>query len=156
MLPILFGNGMRHDQLLGADSQAPKERVTIGMAWSLTRPSLPPLLPASPVLTVGRAMGRAVGAVFSFVLTLSVLFALTLFLGWHGYLVATNQTTIEFYSNRQAIHFTPKPHLPLSNLYSHRVCLKAPHAAPSFSPSFNFASANRGWMLKDARKRGER
>jgi len=54
VLPILFGNGMRHDQLL----------------------------------------------VFSFVLTLSVLFALTLFLGWHGYLVATNQTTIEFYSNR--------------------------------------------------------
>ena len=38
--------------------------------------------------------------VFVFVLTLSVLFALTLFLLWHAYLVATNQTTIEFYSNR--------------------------------------------------------
>jgi palmitoyltransferase len=29
-----------------------------------------------------------------------VLFALTLFILWHAYLVATNQTTIEFYSNR--------------------------------------------------------
>ena len=38
--------------------------------------------------------------VFVFVLTLSVLFALTLFILWHTYLVATNQTTIEFYSNR--------------------------------------------------------
>ena len=38
--------------------------------------------------------------VFIFVLTLSVLFALTLFIVWHVYLVATNQTTIEFYSNR--------------------------------------------------------
>ena len=38
--------------------------------------------------------------VFVFVLTLSVLFALTLFILWHAYLVATNQTTIEFYSNR--------------------------------------------------------
>jgi|MDSZ01.1.fsa_nt_gb palmitoyltransferase len=37
---------------------------------------------------------------FAFVLTLSVLFALTLFLVWHAFLVATNQTTIEFYSNR--------------------------------------------------------
>jgi palmitoyltransferase len=26
--------------------------------------------------------------------------ALGLFIGWHAYLVATNQTTIEFYSNR--------------------------------------------------------
>ena len=39
---------------------------------------------------------------FAFVLTLSVLFALTLFLVWHAFLVATNQTTIEFYSNRFA------------------------------------------------------
>jgi len=38
--------------------------------------------------------------VFVFVLTLSVLFALSLFITWHVYLVATNQTTIEFYSNR--------------------------------------------------------
>ena len=37
---------------------------------------------------------------FVFVLVLSVLFALTLFIGWHSYLVATNQTTIEFYANR--------------------------------------------------------
>ena len=29
-----------------------------------------------------------------------MLFALTLVIGWHTYLVATNQTTIEFYSNR--------------------------------------------------------
>ena len=34
------------------------------------------------------------------VLVLSVLFALTLFIIWHLYLVGTNQTTIEFYSNR--------------------------------------------------------
>ena len=33
-------------------------------------------------------------------LCLSVLFALIIFIAWHGYLVATNQTTIEFYSNR--------------------------------------------------------
>ena len=33
-------------------------------------------------------------------LVLSVLFALTLFIAWHAYLVLTNQTTIEFYSNR--------------------------------------------------------
>jgi len=38
--------------------------------------------------------------VFVFVLTLSILFALSLFICWHTYLVATNQTTIEFYSNR--------------------------------------------------------
>ena len=38
--------------------------------------------------------------VFVFILVLAVLFALTLFLGWHSYLVASNQTTIEFYSNR--------------------------------------------------------
>jgi len=37
---------------------------------------------------------------FTFMLSLSVLFALSLFVGWHTYLVATNQTTIEFYSNR--------------------------------------------------------
>lgn len=37
---------------------------------------------------------------FVFVLCLSVLFALSLFVGWHAYLCATNQTTIEFYSNR--------------------------------------------------------
>ena len=37
---------------------------------------------------------------FTFMLSLSVLFALTLFILWHTYLVATNQTTIEFYSNR--------------------------------------------------------
>mmetsp|Transcript_31579 Transcript_31579/g.60742 ORF Transcript_31579/g.60742 Transcript_31579/m.60742 type:complete len:111 (+) Transcript_31579:2-334(+) len=37
---------------------------------------------------------------FSFVLSLSVLLALTLFLLWHSYLVASNQTTIEFYCNR--------------------------------------------------------
>ena len=37
---------------------------------------------------------------FVFVLCLAVLFALTLFIGWHSYLAATNQTTIEFYSNR--------------------------------------------------------
>ena len=29
-----------------------------------------------------------------------MLFALSLFICWHTYLVATNQTTIEFYSNR--------------------------------------------------------
>ena len=33
-------------------------------------------------------------------LVLSVLFALTLFIVWHAYLVLTNQTTIEFYANR--------------------------------------------------------
>jgi len=37
---------------------------------------------------------------FTFMLSLSVLFALSLFIVWHAYLVATNQTTIEFYSNR--------------------------------------------------------
>lgn len=37
---------------------------------------------------------------FTFMLSLSVLFALSLFIIWHAYLVATNQTTIEFYSNR--------------------------------------------------------
>ena len=42
--------------------------------------------------------------VFVFVLTLSVLFALTLFILWHTYLVATNQTTIEFYTNRMDSH----------------------------------------------------
>jgi len=38
--------------------------------------------------------------VFTFVLTLSVLFALGLFITWHLYLITTNQTTIEFYSNK--------------------------------------------------------
>ena len=51
------------------------------------------------VLMVGRRRHDQT-IVFVFVLTLSVLFALTLFLVWHIYLVATNQTTIEFYSNR--------------------------------------------------------
>jgi len=37
---------------------------------------------------------------FTFMLSLSVLFALSLFVVWHAYLVATNQTTIEFYANR--------------------------------------------------------
>jgi palmitoyltransferase len=37
---------------------------------------------------------------FVFVLTLSVLFALSLFIVWHTYLIATNQTTIEMYGNR--------------------------------------------------------
>mmetsp|Transcript_32204 Transcript_32204/g.82061 ORF Transcript_32204/g.82061 Transcript_32204/m.82061 type:complete len:118 (+) Transcript_32204:98-451(+) len=37
---------------------------------------------------------------FTFMLSLSVLLALSLFVGWHAYLVATNQTTIEFYANR--------------------------------------------------------
>ena len=37
---------------------------------------------------------------FTFVLCLSILFALSLFIGWHVYLVGTNQTTIEFYINR--------------------------------------------------------
>jgi len=37
---------------------------------------------------------------FVFVLSLSVLFALSLFVFWHAYLVASNQTTIEFYCNR--------------------------------------------------------
>ena len=43
---------------------------------------------------------RSQSMLFCFVLTLSVLFALTLFIGWHAFLIATNQTTIEFYSNR--------------------------------------------------------
>jgi len=47
-----------------------------------------------------RNRGRDGTIMFVFVLTLSVLFALTLFILWHAYLVATNQTTIEFYSNR--------------------------------------------------------
>ena len=37
---------------------------------------------------------------FVAVLCVSVCFALTLFIGWHAYLVSTNQTTIEFYGNR--------------------------------------------------------
>jgi len=37
---------------------------------------------------------------FTFVLSLSVLLALCLFIFWHIYLVGTNQTTIEFYTNR--------------------------------------------------------
>ncbi len=37
---------------------------------------------------------------FTFVLVVSILFALCLFIGWHVYLIATNQTTIEFYLNR--------------------------------------------------------
>ena len=45
-------------------------------------------------------MRRSQSMLFCFVLTISVLFALSLFIGWHAYLVATNQTTIEFYSNR--------------------------------------------------------
>ena len=38
---------------------------------------------------------------FVFILVLAVLFALTLFLGWHSYLVASNQTTFVVYSNRR-------------------------------------------------------
>uniref|UniRef100_A0A7S0J2K7 Palmitoyltransferase n=1 Tax=Calcidiscus leptoporus TaxID=127549 RepID=A0A7S0J2K7_9EUKA len=37
---------------------------------------------------------------FVFVLCLSILLALSLFLFWHTYLVGSNQTTIEFYCNR--------------------------------------------------------
>ena len=48
----------------------------------------------------GQSAARDRTLIFVLVLTLSVLVALVLFIGWHGYLVATNQTTIEFYSNR--------------------------------------------------------
>jgi palmitoyltransferase len=44
--------------------------------------------------------GRNQLLMFTFVLTISILFALSLFIGWHVYLIATNQTTIEFYGNR--------------------------------------------------------
>eukprot|EP00475_Leptophrys_vorax_P003290 TRINITY_DN11928_c0_g1_i1.p1 TRINITY_DN11928_c0_g1~~TRINITY_DN11928_c0_g1_i1.p1 ORF type:complete len:244 (+),score=5.70 TRINITY_DN11928_c0_g1_i1:60-734(+) len=37
------------------------------------------------------------GVLFTFVVTLSVFIALSLLLGWHVYLVATAQTTIDFY-----------------------------------------------------------
>ena len=43
------------------------------------------------------------GAVlFSFILALAVLLALSILLGWHIYLVLTAQTTIDFYANREA------------------------------------------------------
>ena len=51
-------------------------------------------------MSSSHAMRNSQMLVFVFVLTLSVLFALSLFITWHAYLVATNQTTIEFYSNR--------------------------------------------------------
>jgi len=41
-----------------------------------------------------------VGILFSFVLAISIFFALSILLGWHIYLVLTGQTTIEFYYNR--------------------------------------------------------
>eukprot|EP00271_Cylindrocystis_brebissonii_P006976 TRINITY_DN1999_c3_g1_i1.p1 TRINITY_DN1999_c3_g1~~TRINITY_DN1999_c3_g1_i1.p1 ORF type:complete len:419 (+),score=44.77 TRINITY_DN1999_c3_g1_i1:171-1427(+) len=42
-----------------------------------------------------------VGILFTFVLSLAVWVALTLLFGWHCYLVATAQTTIDFHANRQ-------------------------------------------------------
>ena len=45
-----------------------------------------------------RAQNRLL--LFSFVLSISILLALCLFIGWHFYLAATNQTTVEFYINR--------------------------------------------------------
>jgi len=38
---------------------------------------------------------------FSFILAFAVLFALSALLGWHVYLVASAQTTIDFYGNRE-------------------------------------------------------
>jgi len=40
--------------------------------------------------------------VFSFILSASVLLALSLLLGWHVYLVCSGQTTIEWHANREA------------------------------------------------------
>jgi hypothetical protein len=37
---------------------------------------------------------------FTFIITLSVTFAVGLMLAWHLFLVFTNQTTIEFYFNQ--------------------------------------------------------
>jgi len=49
--------------------------------------------------SIGFAGSR--GAVlFTFVITLSVMLALSMLLGWHIYLVLTGQTTIEFYYNK--------------------------------------------------------
>ena len=68
--------------------------TAVGCAYT----ALTCLLPL--VASRGRMPAHHQTLVFVFVLTLSILFALTLFMLWHGYLVATNQTTIEFYSNR--------------------------------------------------------
>lgn len=68
--------------------------TAVGCAYT----ALTCLLPL--VASRGRMPAHHQTLVFVFVLTLSILFALMLFMLWHGYLVATNQTTIEFYSNR--------------------------------------------------------
>lgn len=41
------------------------------------------------------------GLIFSFILSVAILLALTCLMVWHFYLVATAQTTIEFYNNRR-------------------------------------------------------
>jgi len=40
------------------------------------------------------------GTLFAFVISLSVLIAISIMLGWHTYLILTNQTTVEFYYNQ--------------------------------------------------------
>tara|TARA_B100000524_G_scaffold285441_1_gene160810 strand:+ start:152 stop:625 length:474 start_codon:yes stop_codon:yes gene_type:complete len=63
--------------------------------------SLVVVLCALPAFTSDELNERGNGVLmFVFVLCLSVLLALAVFIGWHAYLVATNQTTIEFYINR--------------------------------------------------------
>ena len=88
VLPIMSSSHLRHDQV-SPSARAPQ----IG---PLIRPTDTGC--AAHVLWLPMLCSQLM--LFVFILCISILFALSLFLVWHAYLVATNQTTIEFYSNR--------------------------------------------------------
>ena len=58
--------------------------------------------PASPRLGAALSASQRSAVLFSFILAAAVFFALSVLLGWHVYLVASAQTTIDYYNNRDA------------------------------------------------------
>ncbi len=58
--------------------------------------------PASASLSRALEPSERSAILFSFILALAVFLALSVLLSWHVYLVATAQTTIDFYGNRDA------------------------------------------------------
>ena len=70
--------------------------------WLLAALRLPPLRSARYEAARALSADEMYYSVFSFVLAAAVLVAISILLGWHTYLSATAQTTIEFHNNRDA------------------------------------------------------